>query len=345
MSEALERAHLSALARGFSLLGSGGGGKTTIQELVLANSSIWPITLHAAKELPPATPCVAAAYVGSTQFLHERLPGESPFAPLLDAAERWSGTRASAVCSAEGGGLNGLTPLVLGQDHLLVDADFMGRALPRLDQMSVFVDRCPGLFVVCGSGAGGVVIVDTSRPEDVERVVRSAVLQAGGVATVVIGGFTVGTLALHSIKGIYQRARELGNAFDAAAHHPLAMLPGKLGGRMLGSGRVSALEPSTRGDFSFTIEITGNHGDISRIIVGSESLAFMHEGRVEATVPELIVTLDSISRAVLQVDEVTLGRHVTVFSLPAPEWWRSNETRIRHVSPQAFGLADMERHP
>lgn len=341
MGLTLEQDQLPALALGFSLLGSGGGGTTTLQELVLAQTPIWPIELHSVGDLPPETPCLATAYVGSTQFLNERLPGEEPFSTLLLAAERWSGIRAAAVCAAEGGGINGLTPLGLAQDHLIIDADFTGRALPRLDQFSVFADRLPGLFVVCDSGAGGVVVSETSRPEDIERVVRSAVVQAGGVATLVIGGFTVDALDQHAITGTYKRALALGTSFDAAARDPLEMVPEKLGGKMLGSGRVSAIEPSVRGDFSFTIEVTDDEDDVLRIIVGSEALAFMREGRIEATVPEIIVTLDSISRAILQVDAVTMGRHVTVFSLPAPNWWRSSREREQKVEPRAFGLVGM----
>lgn len=341
MGLTLEQAQLPALARGFSLLGSGGGGTTTLQELVLAHAPIWPIELHSAGDLPPGMPCLATAYVGSTQFLNERLPGEEPFSALLLAAERWSGVRAAAVCAAEGGGMNGLTALGLARDHLVIDADFTGRALPRLDQFSVFVDRLPGLFVVCDSGAGGVVVAETGRPEDVERVVRSAVVQAGGVAALVIGGFTVDALVQHSITGTYERALALGTSFDAASRDSLEMVPERLGGRLLGSGRVSAIEPSERGDFSFTIEVTGAGGDIARLIVGSEALAFMREGRVEATVPELIVTLDSISRTILQVDAVTMGRHVTVLSLPAPNWWRSSRERAQRVEPGAFGLVGM----
>lgn len=345
MSQTLERTHLPALARGFSLLGSGGGGHTTIQELVLANTGQWPIEMYDVGELPASTPCIAAAYVGSTQFLDERLPGEAPFAALLDAAQRWSGVRAGAVCSAEGAGLNGLTPLLLARGHTLVDADFMGRALPRIDQMSVFVDRLDGLFVICDCGASGVTIVDTGRAEDIERVVRSAIVQAGGVAAAIVGGFTVAALREHAITGSFRRAQRLGEAFDAARNEPFDVLAEALGAALLGSGRVNVLEPSTRGEFSYTVEIACDNGDVARLVVGSEALAFMREGVVEATVPELIVCIDSISRAVVQVDELTRGAHITVMSLPTMPWWRSTCERIGRVSPPAFGLTGMERRP
>lgn len=341
MPKTLERTQLSDLARGFSVLGSGGGGKTTLQELLLSQSSLWPITVHAASELDPTMPCVAIGYVGSTHFLHERLPGEAPFSALLAAAERWTGRRALAVCAMEGGGMNGLAALTLAGELAFVDADFMGRAFPRLHQVSILVDRLPGVIAVCDSGAGGVVLVDTPRPEDIEKVVRAAVVQAGGVGAVVFAGFTVGALVEHANTGIYERALQLGQAFESAASEPFPTLASRLGGRMMANGRVTAIEVSPLDAFASSIEITDNRGDILRIIARSESLAIMRDGLVEAATPELIVAIDSISRAVLQADELTLGRPVALFALPAPEWWMSTPDRFHHVAPAAFGLSEL----
>lgn len=342
MIRILGRGQLPALARGFSLLGSGGGGKTTLQELILARSENWPITLHQASEIDPEMPCVAPSFVGSTHFLVERLPGIDPFGALLKAASRWSGTTAPAVCAFEGGGLNGLTALNLAVDRVFVDADFTGRAYPRLDQLSLYVDKVPGLFMVCDTGAGGIAIVETGRAEDMEKVVRAAVIQAGGVAPVLLGGFTVGDLVEHSITGIYQRALKLGEAFDAAAGVPLPELAQRIDACFLGQGRVTGIEGSGHDIHDSTIEITADDAGILRVIAQSEFLAFMDAGRVIATTPDIIVVLDSISRSILQVDEVTEGRDVTVLSLRAPEWWYRRPERLAHVLPEAFGLTGLE---
>ncbi|MFF1634256.1 DUF917 domain-containing protein [Leifsonia sp. NPDC058248] len=342
MARTLEHDRLPALARGFSLLGSGGGGTTTMLELMLPDSPAWPIGLHAVGELDPETPCLAAAFAGSTYLLAERIPGESPFAELIDAAERWTGVRARAVCPLEGAGLNGLSPFLLADEFAVVDADFMGRALPRLDQLSLFVDRVPGTVTVCGSGAGGVVLIDTDRADDVESVLRGAIVQAGGASAVVVAGFTVGDLAEHAVEGTFRRALQLGTAFDSATEAPLSELAERLGGRMLGIGRIAAVESSPTDEYVSTIEMMGDDGGLLRVIARSEVLAFMRDGRVEAASPEIIVTIDSISRDILQVDGLTYARHVAVFALPAPGWWTSSPDRMRHVTPAAFGLAGLE---
>lgn len=342
MTMILGQGHLQSLARGFSLLGSGGGGKTTLQELILADSPLWPMTLHDAAELDPELPCVGVAFVGSTHFLLERLPGNEPFADLLRAAERWSGTAARAVCALEGAGLNGLAALDLAGDLRFVDADFTGRAYPNLDQLSLYIDQVPGLFAVCGTGAGGVVVVDTERAADMEKVVRAAIIQAGGVTPFLLAGFTVGDLIEHSITGIYRRALGLGKAFDAAAERGIHELAPALGGVLLGQGRVTAIAGSPREIHESTIELTGNDGGIMRVIARSEFLAFMDDGLLRAATPEIIVVLDSISRSILQVDEVTPGRDVSVIGLPAPAWWHAEPGRLEHVLPAAFGLHGIE---
>ena len=71
MPRTLEHSQLPALALGFSLLGSGGGGTTTVLELALADASAWPITIYDIDELDPALPCFGAAFVGSTMLLAE----------------------------------------------------------------------------------------------------------------------------------------------------------------------------------------------------------------------------------------------------------------------------------
>lgn len=342
MGRIVEHAQLPALARGFSLLGSGGGGTTTLLELMLADAAAWPITLYDFDDLDPALPCLAAAFGGSTMLLDERLPGDAPFAPLISAAERWLGERIPVVCSLEGGGLNGLAALSIASERMVVDADLSGRAVPDFDQLSLLVDRVPGVFATSDTGAGGIVLLQTERPLDLERVVRSAIIQAGGTGGTVFAGFTVGDLAEHAIHGSTARALELGTTFLAAASAPLFELAAMLGGRVLGHGRITAIEMDARDPYVSSVEIGGPAGEVHRLITRSESLAFVTDGRLEASSPAIIVALDAISRDVLEVTNLTMARNVAVIELPAPDWWSLSPERMRHVAPSAYGLADLD---
>ncbi|PSL39077.1 hypothetical protein CLV49_2709 [Labedella gwakjiensis] len=333
---------LRTLGRGFCALGSGGGGRTTMWELVLARAAIWPIEVADVDEVPADTPCVAVAHGGSTLLLEERIVGDAPFAELVDAAERWTGVRATAVCAIEGAGLNGLAPFSLAPALTVVDADLMGRALPRLDQLTLLVDRVPGVVVVCSTGAG-VAIVDSRRAADVESVVRSAIVEAGGMTAVLVAGFTVGDLREHAVLGGLRRAAAVGSAFDdREAAQSIADLGERLDGRLLGRGRVAGVEASPTDPFASTIEIRGDDGSILRVVARSESLAVLRDGRVEAATPEILLTVDSISREILQVEDIVYGRHVAVFSLGPPSWWTRTPERLAHVAPAAYGVPDLE---
>jgi DUF917 family protein len=341
MSRTLELAQLPALAQGYALLGSGGGGATTMLELMLAEPSGWPIEVFDVDELDPGLPCLGGAFVGSTMLLGERLPGAAPFESLIAAAERWLGARAEVVCSLEGGGLNALAPFMLAAERVVVDADLTGRAVPGLDQMSLLVDGVP-LIATCDTGGGGVMLVQTDRPADLEHVIRSAIVQAGGVGGTVFAGFTVGDLAEHAILGGVSRALGLGAAFDAHRGAPLPELAEALGGRLLAEGRITAVEPDARDPHVNVVTIAGRGGEVHRVVTRSETLACVTDGVLVASAPEILVVLDAISRDILEVMDLTMSRTVAVIELPGPEWWNRSDDRRRHVVPSAYGISGLD---
>lgn len=338
----LVRDDLEALARGYELLGSGGGGSTTMLELMLADADRWPIDVADVSSIDPSTPCLGVAFVGSTMLLEERMPGSEPFAPLLAAVERWLGHPVPAVCSLEGGGMNGLAPLTLAATHTLVDADGTGRAVPGLDQMSLFVDRVPGLVFACDTGAGGVALVEAARPIDAERVVRSAIIQAGGVGCAVLAGFTIGDLRDHAIQGNLARALALGRAFLGSASAPLRALADALGADLLAEGRIASVTASAADPHVSAVGITGLDGTVHRVVTRSETLAVLSDGLLVASAPTIIVIVDAVSREILEVTDLGPSRHVAVLGLPAPEWWNATAARRSHVVPSAYGLDDLD---
>ncbi|TDO91666.1 DUF917 domain-containing protein [Enemella evansiae] len=336
----IDLADLETLALGCALLGSAGGGTTTHLEL-MAGQADWPVTLLEVDDLDPATRCLAPAFAGSTMILGERLPGAAPFARVVAAVEQWVGAPVPAVCALEVGGLNGLTPVVAAQGRAIVDADCMGRAMPGFDQVTLLVDRLPGLVIATGIG-DGVAIVASERPEDAERITRAALEQAGGTGVVVLGGFTVGALRDHAVTGSISTALELGRVFRDALTEPLETLAGRLGGRLLAAGRILASQPDTAGGRVQSFEIEGTSGAVHRLITRSEAIAFVTDGELRSAAPDIIVVLDARSRAILEVPSLAVGQHVAVLELPGPPWWRTSTERLRHVVPSTYGLAELD---
>lgn len=342
MAKRLRQRDLTALARGYAFFGSGGGGSTAMLELLLADDEHWPIQIDEVSNVDPATPCMGVAFVGSTMLLTERLPGSDAFGPLVAAAERWLGHQIPAVCSLEGGGMNGLTPLLLAGSRRLVDADCTGRGVPGLDQMSLFVDRVPGLVFACDTGAGGVALVEARRAIDAERVVRSAIVQAGGVGCAVLAGFTVGDLHDHAIEGHLTRALALGSAFQEEASATVERLVGAIGATLLAEGRISSVHPYAHDPHVSVVEIAGNEGGVHRVITRSESLAVLTDGRLTAAAPTIITILDAVSREVVEVTALTPSRSVIVLGIPAPAWWRERPERLERIIPSAYGLHGLD---
>lgn len=334
---------LPALARGFALLGSGGGGRTTLlEQLARQAAGRWPVRVHTVDELDPRLPCVAVGFAGSTLLLSERVPGDDPFEPLLRAAERWTGAAAAGVCALEGAGLNGLTPLLLSDRLQLVDADLMGRALPRIDQLSLLVDQVPGILVLCGTGGDGILVLDRARGADIEPIVRSALIQSGGVGAVAVAGFTVGDLRTHAIRDSYRRALHWGTTALASGSRGPAGFAEQLGGRLLAVGQVQRVESAAYDPMTFAAELIDDDGALVRLVARSELLAVLRDGRLVAQSPEIIVAMDTISGAVLEVDDIRTAQHVDVIALPAPRWWQESPTRLAAVQPAAFGLPGLE---
>lgn len=336
MVRPVQRSDIAALARGCALLGSGGGGRTTVLEL-LAGGAPWPLDLHAIEDLDPQTPCVAAGFAGSTMVLAERLPTTDPFEPLIAAVELWTGATAPAICCFEIGGLNGLTPFVAADGRAIVDADCMGRALPGLDQMTLLVDEVPGIVFAAHTGSG-VVLVQSGRGADAEAVLRTSLAQAGGTGAVVLGGFTVGDLRAHAVTRTISRALELGHAFTAVEHAPLPELASALGARVVAAGRIVSSYTDARDPKVQSIEIEGLDAQVHRLITRSESLALVSDGTLVSASPAILAVLDARSRNVLEVPQLTHGQHVVVIELPAPQWWLDDERRRRRVAPSAYGI-------
>ena len=337
----IEQADLDAIALGYSAFGSGGGGSPRTVQLAVRQQTEWPRRISRVSELPDNTACCAPAFVGSTLLFSERLPSLDAFTPVLEAAERWMGEPISAVCTAEGGGMNGLVPLLFKSTYQVVDADLSGRAVPSIDQLSLFIDQVPGAFVVCDTGPHGITVVDSTRARDIEAVVRSAVVSAGGVSSFLVAGFRIADLKEHAILGHAERSLQLGRELTRLQPKAFRQLPShvtELGIACCGVGKVSDIvelpsDPQVR-----TITLNGERGETFRVVARTEFLAVMIDGVVRVSSPECIVLCDALTGEFLEVPQVRLHHDVLVLRLEVDRWWYSRRHRTLAVAPSAYDL-------
>ena len=329
-------ADLSDLEVGLSILGGGGGGDPrTARPLARPG---WRREIFGFEDLDPDTVCIAVGISGSTMVHSERLLDPDAFGVAIAAVERWTGRPVQAICNTECAGVNGMLTLVAEPALPLVDADLMGRALPGLNQFSLVVD---GLDPVAATvtGAGGVLLVDGSRPEEFERILRGGFEAGVGFAPLALGAFPLAFLADHVIQGTLGRALTLGRKWRAATELGPELLA-ELGGRWLGHGRVTAIA-NQREQRTRLVTLGGVHSQL-RVVARDEYVACLRDGLVVARAPDIIVMADLSTRSLVPVDRLRTGQHLAVASLPVAEWWYQRPSRLASVLPSHYGLAGLD---
>ena len=339
----LEARDIDALVVGVSLLGSGGGGNAaTFARLLQRRLRDGSLVLNRPEDLPEAV-VVPVGVVGATSVFTEKLPGGREFPAAVEAVTRWTGRPATAVMALEAGGLNGITALVAALDLGLpfVDADLMGRALPRLDQLTWSVSGRPVTPCALREPSGQVLVVDGTDAVGLERTARAFLAEAGGWAALALPPARLADVADDAVRGSIGHALALGRAHAALPDNPSpTAVAAALGGQVLGAGRV--LEVARHGPAgSFGRGSVGvadvASGSVLRIEAENEFLLALVDGRPAASTPDLLCVLDRRTTVPLRVDEVRVGHEVLVVTLPGPGWWRRPEV-VAHVAPAAFGL-------
>ncbi|WP_432879711.1 DUF917 domain-containing protein [Kribbella sp. CA-245084] len=337
---------LEALVVGVTLLGSGGGGDTgSFGRMLRRRLGDGELVLRDAADVPDAL-VSPIGVVGATSVLMEKLPSGGEFDTAVRAVSRWAGADVTGLMPLEAGGLNGLTPLIAALDLGLpvVDADLMGRALPRLDQFSWAVAGRSLTPCALSEPSGQVIVVDNVDAAGLERAVRSFVAHTGGWAVLALAPTPVEAAAADAVQGSLRRALALGRAH--AALQPWATpadVAEGLGGRLLASGRVEQVARhliadggAAFGRGSVCVVDSGSRAVI-RIETENEYLLALVDGTPAVTTPDLLCLLDRRTLQPIAVDAIRTGDEVLVLALPGPMWWRRPD-RLTHVGPEAFGL-------
>lgn len=332
---------VGAFLLGLGLLGSGGGGDPEVFRQTLVRALGRGVVLHDPAELGDQL-VVAVGMLGGTRVLAEKLPSGAEFHGSVQAVARWTGARPGAVMPIEAAGVNGALAVVaataLGLP--LVDADFMGRALPRADQFTRAV--AGGSLTPCAmtEPGGQTVLLDGGDPVAVERVARSFVAQGGGWAGCAFAPVPASVVADDSCRGSLTRALALGRAHASLPRKPsAAQVAAALGGRVLAAGRTVEIARHASATFGRAgIAITGDDGAVLRLEAENEYLLALLDGLPVASCPDLLCVLDRRTAAPIAVDALRVGDDVTVVVLPGPSWWRAAPERLAHVGPRAFGL-------
>jgi DUF917 family protein len=344
MKRLLDEPSLRALARGCAVLGTGGGGDPRIGLLLAlqALEEVGPTELVDLDDLPADALIMPCGMVGAPTVHIEKIENGGEGAVLREHLERLTGRTVAALMPAEIGGSNGLLPLTwAGRMGLpVVDADGMGRAFPLIPQVSMHlagVDPNPGVMT---DERGNVLVFHAISGAWMERLERSAAVEFGGAGAATEYIMTVEQAREAAVRGTFTLAIKIGDALNAAVGDPIAALVGVTGGFPLLIGKVTDVERRTTKGFvrgSVIIEGLGDDaGRLLRLEIQNENLVALEQGRVLASVPDLITVLDSETADAIPTERVRYGQRVTVIAMECAPIWRSL-FGLEMAGPRAFG--------
>jgi len=346
----LDTRNLAALARGCAVLGAGGGGDPA-SGLVMALRAVQrhaPVTVVRLEELGDDALVMPCGLIGAPAVAAERIPSGDEGRVLRDAVERLRGDVVGAVMCFQIGGVNGLLPATwAARTGLpLVDADGMGRTLPRLDQATMRLAGISASPLVLTDGRGNTVVVHACDDGWAERVGRAAAASLGGVCAGAMYCMPARRARDATVPGTVTLALALGEALAVRGRAGAsAAIVETLGGCALIEGRVVDVERRADGGFvegSATVQGTGADAARQlRLELQNEFLLAIEEGVVRAAVPDVICVLDADTGEPVLTDHIRHGQRVTVTASPGPEVWRS-AAGLAVAGPAAFGL-DVER--
>jgi DUF917 family protein len=273
--------------------------------------------------------------------MEEKVPNGDELPRALSVLERWSGERIGGILPAQIGGVTSLAALhVAHRTRLpLIDADFEGRAIPRLDQLSIFGSGPIAVDAAAVTSSGLTIFVEQAAADDLEAAWRDTVAHSGGWAAFAIGPLRAATIRTRAIPATLSRAVQLGRLLDCAEE--LAEFAQEAGGRVIATGRIIAIDRYDEA-LSFVhsslVVIDSANRAMVRIEAGSEYLLVLVDGEPVASTPSIIVLLDPRTRESVATDDAREGMTVSVVILPGASWWRADPKRLKTVSPRAYGV-------
>jgi uncharacterized protein len=354
----LQRQDLYDILYGCTILGTGGGGLLS-KGLALIDKALEmgkTFTLVDFSEVPDEAWIATPYMCGSISPPDPKLDAQYAGLPVLDepmpylayrALEEYFGTSFYGVTSTELGGGNTAEALyvaaLLGKH--IIDADPAGRSVPELQHSTYYLKGLPIYPMACANQFGDVAIL----PHVVNDVRAEALVRAMAVASKNRMGVAdhpaqAKTLRDAIIRGAISYAWKLGKAFreTKAAGQPVAPVIAAIGGGfMLFQGTVSrhhfdTLEGFTVGDVYIRGE--GDYaGSEYHIWFKNEHMAAWRDGRVDASVPDLISVFNEDTVEPNLNPYFNEGMKVSVVGLPAPAEWRT-PAGVEAFGPRHFGL-------
>lgn len=347
---------IEALAIGAAILGTGGGGNPYIgklhclQELRRGGK----VMLIGVDELADDAVVMPIGGIGAPAVSVEKLEEGGEGRRAVEAIQELTGRRATALISAEIGGGNSMAPIITAAQMgiAVVDGDGMGRAFPEMQMTTFSIYGHHSAPAAMADERGNVVVFRNVRSEEwFEKFARTTVVAMGGTAVGAEAPMSGAFVRRAAVPGTVSQAIALGNlVLQANREHvnPIPRICAQEGGIHLMDAKIVDLKRHLARGFSVgEIRLegidahAGQHGDI---VLQNEFLLFRRDGRVEVSVPDLVILLDLDTGHAITTDVLRYGQRVAVLGMPCHPLLRTPEA-LAVVGPALFGLDGVEYAP
>ncbi len=359
MAEAFERLpeiraeDVADLCLGSVFLATGGGGDPYVNQLLTeaALRSHGPVALVSPACLADGDLVLPLGEVGAPTVSLEQLPvGDEPLTALA-RYEAATDRTVSHLIPFEVGGANSVLPLVAAAARGLtvVDGDGMGRALPEAQMMTFAIAGVAPTPAVAVDYLGNGVTFDTASVDDYERQVRHLAMAMGGMIFTAEHGMSGAKARDCVVPDTLSFAVALGRLLRRRRGEARTLLPelqalfaASIYGvvRHLYTGKVVDIDRRISGGFDVgeatLAPVQGSDEPLKLSIRNEYLLARMGE-QVLASVPDLIIVVDSETCTPINSERLGYGQRVTVIGVGCPPHYRT-EAALKVVAPRCFGF-------
>ncbi len=337
------------LALGAGVLGSGGGGDTSLASVMMSQLLNEPQWMKL-NELDDHDLVVAVAAMGTPTVGIEKIFSENEFELAINQYEEKLARKITAIIPLEGAGFNALLPAVVAEvcGKKLVDGDCMGRAFPELQMNMVYIygkNKIPYNAVV--SNCKNATYVNVNDVKTLEDIARGITIEKGGTVFIACMPMTGKQAKLWCIPDTLSFCREMGTLIRTTRIDDRVAALRKLCQRTaygpinsLGSGRIIELHRSIDGGFNlgWMVLLTKNRDRI-KIEFQNENLRVINctTNCVLAIVPDIITLLDVKGKAISS-EMLKVGLEISsILTIGAPALLKTKEA-LAVVGPDKFHL-------
>lgn len=340
---------LEMLEIGSGILGTGGGGDPYIGKLMAKEQLLRgkSITLISADEIENNSEILPVAMMGAPVIMIEKIPSGNEVMKSLNYYEHVLGKKVNYVTPIEIGGVNSTIPLVVSAltGKPVLDGDGEGRAFPELQMVTFHLGGVDASPVAMFDERGNNNIVIASDNLWAEKIARAVTVRFGGSAYISLYHMTANVYKKWAVKNTITKCIDIGIALSDAKKsggNRLDRLLDETDGTHIFTGKIVEIQRRVEKGFARGSTIIEGSEDFRgkkmKIEFQNENLIAELDGRVIATVPDLITIIDIDSSLAITTEHLKYGFRVNVIAMKCDEKWRTNKG-LEIVGPKYFGYS------